>query len=72
MAKLTYKQRKKLPKGDFVFPNRAPGPGSYPIPDITHARNALARVAQHGTPYEKRKVREKVYKKLPQLRKRSK
>ncbi|RLB07736.1 MAG: hypothetical protein DRG27_06260 [Deltaproteobacteria bacterium] len=69
MAKLTWKQRKKLPKSAYVFPNRAPGPGSYPIPDITHARNALARVAQHGTAYEKRKVREAVYKKFPQLKK---
>ena len=69
MARLTYKQRKKLPKSAFVFPNRAPGPGSYPIPDLAHARNALARVAQYGTEYEKRKVREAVYRKFPQLKK---
>lgn len=68
MAKLTYRQRKKLPKSAFAIPEKAPGPGSYPIPDISHARNALARVAQHGTPSEKRRVRNAVYKKFPSLR----
>jgi len=72
MAKLTWRQRKRLPKSAFVFPEKAPGPGSYPIPDLAHARNALARVAQHGTPYEKKKVREAVYRKFPQLRKNKK
>jgi len=47
--KLTYKQRKKLSPKDFVFPKER----KYPIPDKAHARNALARVAQHGTPRAK-------------------
>jgi hypothetical protein len=39
MAKLTTATRKKLPKSDFVVK----GAGKYPIPDATHARDALAR-----------------------------
>lgn len=35
MARLTSKQRKALPKGDFAGPGR-----SFPIPDKAHARAA--------------------------------
>jgi len=42
MAKeLSTKTRKKLGKKLFALPNKR----RYPIPDKTHARNALARVA---------------------------
>ena len=73
MGKLSYQARKKLPKKSFVFPKRKSkknpaGKGAYPIPDIAHARNALARVAQHGTPAEKAAVRRKVYAKFPSLK----
>lgn len=37
----------------------------YPIEDAAHARNALARVSQHGSPHEKEVVREKVHAKYP-------
>jgi hypothetical protein len=30
-----------MPKSEFVFPDRAPGHGSYPIPDRAHAAVAL-------------------------------
>jgi hypothetical protein len=40
----------------------------YPIHDIAHARNALARVAAHGTPAEKAAVRRAVYARYPSLR----
>lgn len=60
MAKLTTKERKKLPGKDFAL-----GKGRYPIEDASHARNALARVAQHGSPAEKAKVRAKVHEKYP-------
>ena len=60
MAKLTAEERKKLPKKDFAL-----GGGRYPIPDKNHARNALARVAQHGSASEKAKVRRKVHSKFP-------
>ncbi len=65
MAKLTAAKRKKLKKSSFAIPSKR----KYPIPDISHARNALARVAQHGTPSEKRQVRRAVYRKYPSLKK---
>ena len=48
-SKLTAKQRQALPRSSFALPGQGTGPkgagaGSYPIPDISHARNALARV----------------------------
>ena len=69
MAKLSYRERKRLRKTSFAIPGKAPGAGSYPIPDIVHGRNALARVAQHGTPEEKRRVRRAVFRKYPSLKK---
>jgi hypothetical protein len=42
MAKLTTKQRNKLPKSDFGMP----GEGKYPMPDKAHAANAKARATQ--------------------------
>jgi len=68
MADLSTKKRKSLPKSAFAIPEKAPGPGSYPIPDLAHARNALARVAQHGTPAEQKQVKAAVYRKFPQLK----
>jgi hypothetical protein len=60
MAKLTTKARKKIPGKDFAGPDR-----SYPVEDASHARNALARVSQHGSPSLKAKVRAKVHAKYP-------
>lgn len=70
MAKLDAKQRQSLPKSDFALPGKGEGPkgagsGSYPIPDKSHARNALARVSQHGSSSEKAAVRAKVHAKYP-------
>lgn len=70
MAKLTEKARNKMPAKDFALPGKGKGPsgkgaGSYPIEDKSHARNALARVSQHGTPAEKATVRAKVKAKFP-------
>jgi hypothetical protein len=62
MAKdLSSKDREKLTKKSFALPGRR----KYPIPDKAHARNALARVAQHGTPAEKKKVKAAVQKRFP-------
>lgn len=58
--KLTSKARKNLKKGSFVFP----GARRYPIEDISHARNALARSS--GKP-EGAKVRAAVHRKYPSL-----
>lgn len=60
MAKLTAAARRALPASDFAGPDR-----SYPLPDKSHARNALARVSQHGSPALKAKVRSKVKRKFP-------
>jgi hypothetical protein len=67
MAELNAAKRKKLKRSDFAIPEKAPGPGSYPIHDEAHARNALARVAQHGTPEERARVRRAVAKRHPNL-----
>lgn len=45
MAKLDTAARKALPGADFAVPSKAPASGSYPIPDKSHARNALARAS---------------------------
>lgn len=64
MTELTTKKRKALKKKSFAIPEKR----AYPIHDISHARNALARVAQHGTPEEKAKVKRAVYRKYPSLK----
>ena len=67
MAKLSSGQRKKLSKSSFAIPSKAPGSGSYPIPDASHARNALSRVSANGTPTEKARVRAAVRRKFPNI-----
>lgn len=64
MSTLTSKKRKRLHKETFCIPEKR----KYPIPDETHARNALARVSQHGTPEEKRRVRACVHRKFPNIK----
>jgi hypothetical protein len=60
MAKLTTQGRKRIAPKNFALPG-----GRYPIEDASHARNALARVSQHGSSEEKAKVRAKVHAKYP-------
>ena len=60
MAKLSSSDRKALPSKDFAGPDR-----SYPINDMSHARNALSRVSQFGYPELKEKVRAAVHRKFP-------
>ncbi len=60
---LSSKDRKKLPKKSFALPDKR----KYPIPDEAHARNALARVAQNGTPAEQKKVKAAVKKRFPNI-----
>lgn len=70
MAKLTAKARKAIPKSSFALPNKAKTAsgkaksGSYPIPDASHARNALARSS--GKPVAAT-VRAAVKKKFPNI-----
>lgn len=74
MAKLTAAARKAIPTKDFAVKSKAQTSkgkaksGSYPIEDLSHARNALARSS--GKP-EAGQVRAAVYAKYPQLRKKS-
>ena len=65
-------ERRALPDKDFALPGQGKGPkgkqaGSYPIPDKNHARLALAMVAKYGTSAKKRKVRDKVKSKFPNI-----
>lgn len=60
---LTPQGRDQIAEHNFALPDER-----YPIHDISHARNALARVAQHGSAEEKAKVRAAVYRKYPSLR----
>lgn len=62
MAKLTTEDRKNLPASSFALPG-----GRYPIPDQSHAQNALARVSQNGTDDEKAKVRAAVRSKFKSM-----
>jgi hypothetical protein len=63
MAKLTAATRRKIPASEFALPGRR-----YPIEDKAHARNALARASQDGTPAEKATVRRKVHQRYPGLK----
>lgn len=56
--------RKHIAPEHFALPGRR-----YPIHDMNHARNALARVSQNGSPQEKAKVKAAVHKKYPSLAK---
>lgn len=57
---LTTAARKALASSDFALPGRR-----YPIHNEAHARNALARVSQYGTPDEQNKVRAAVHRRYP-------
>lgn len=61
---LTTDERNDLHDSTFALPKER----KYPINDISHARNALARVSQHGTDEEKAKVKSAVYRKFPSLK----
>lgn len=59
---LSADDRKALPSSAFALPGR-----KYPVHDEGHARAALTRVAQHGSPEEKKKVRAAVKRKHPKM-----
>lgn len=63
MAKLTSKRRNRLKSSSFALPSKR----KYPIDTRNRARNALARVAQYGTPSEKAQVRKAVKRKYPSI-----
>lgn len=61
--KLTTSARNALPSSAFVFPAQR----AYPIHDENHARDALARAKQNGSPSEQAKVRAAVKKRYPDM-----
>lgn len=63
MGKLTASMRRALSGKSFALPGRR-----YPIENASHARNALARVSEYGTPAEKAKVRSAVERKYPGIK----
>jgi hypothetical protein len=54
--------RAKMSQSNFALPGK-----QYRIDDAAHARNALARVAQNGTPAQQAAVRSAVAKKYPNI-----
>ena len=60
MSKLTTERRAEIPGSEFAGPDR-----SYPIEDANHARNALSRVSQNGSPALQARVRAAVHRKYP-------
>ena len=63
MSKLTARGRKQIKTGSFAIPEKR----KYPIHDKSHARNALARVSQSGTPAEMARVRRAVHRRYPDM-----
>lgn len=59
----TKRVRRRMSSRSFAIPERR----KYRIDDAAHARNALARVSQHGSPAEKRRVRAAVRRKYPDI-----
>lgn len=63
LDELKSKARGDLKDSDFALSGRR-----YPIHDVSHARNALARAAQNGNSEEQSKVKTAVYRKYPALK----
>ena len=60
MPRLTIEQRRNLPKSAFAVPSKAPGPGSYPMPDAAHRSAAAELAGMHGSASDKAAVRKKI------------
>jgi hypothetical protein len=63
MAKLDSAARKKMKLSDFAGPAR-----SYPIEDVSHARNALARASGNASTSEASRIRAAVHSKFPDVK----
>jgi hypothetical protein len=63
MAVLSAQDRREVPKKDFGVPSKAPGSGSYPMPDKAHAEAAL-RLDHNAPPSERPKIEALAHKKL--------
>lgn len=60
--KLTAATRRAIPTRQFALPGRR-----YPIADASHARNALSRVSEYGSPDEQSRVRAAVQRRFPAI-----
>lgn len=72
MAKLTYKERKKMSPNSFVFSKmknkkNPAGESAYPINDIAHGRAALQMGAKFASPSQLATIKKKVHKKFPSI-----
>ena len=72
MARITSKQRKRMSRSTFATPptksaKKRGAKGSFPIPDASHARNALARSA-NKSPAIRAAVRRAVHKHFPGIK----
>jgi len=72
MAKLSTKARKSIPKKEFGLPGKAPGAGSYPMPDKTHARVAKAYASRFASPAQQAQIDAKANKILGKGKKKKK
>ena len=61
---ISAKKRRSLPRSAFGVPSKR----KYPLDTRKRARNALARVSQHGTAAQKKAVRAKVKRKYPSIK----
>ena len=64
MAKLTSAGRAALPTKTFALP----GQRKYPIPDASHARNALSRASANATPEQQKTIKAAVKRKFPGIK----
>lgn len=60
---MSHSQRNSLKTSDFALPKQR----AYPIHDASHARDALSRVSQYGTPTEQAQVRAAVKRRYPKM-----
>jgi hypothetical protein len=68
MAKLTAAARKNIPTKLFGLPEKAPGSGSYPLEDKSHAL-AAERLMHHASPADQKKIKSKIHRLYPGLAK---
>lgn len=57
--KLTAKKRKSLSKSTFGIPSKAPGSGSYPMPDKKHAAVAKGYAKRFASPAQRARINAK-------------
>lgn len=71
MAKLSAAARRRLKTNkpsDFVFPEKAPGSGSYPMPDRKRAESAVKMAMAHLSGEQRSKVLNAVARRYPELK----